>query len=451
MPLPAAAQSLEAISGPTHGTSGDTLTFVVEARDSDGTPEPEVQVHFGRSPADDTSELDTYRKTTNIDGRAKIRLILEDNAIGVYRISAWRDDDVGPTVIFTVTIDAPPPRFVTPTTPTTSLPEPPTLSIVSGNNQEGVAGTVLPDPFVVEIRNEDDKPVRRITVTFTITAGRGAMGVVTSTTDSDGRAASVMTLSSEPGLNRAQVSAEGISQTVTFNAVGTAPPSPPTVDEDEEMPPSTPDPMTDQDTEPPISTPEPPTSLNVDLSLSAGLNLIQIPLKVKAVGGIPAEIESVSDLYAALGGVDTVNWLITHDAQTQTWHIYFGDAERGAIADRVLTEGAGVLVSIKIPVSVHLTGDPLGTDGTSTITLTPGLNLVGIPLSDPRVTRVSDLLALEGLRDNITAIVVTDNGEFRAIGRASDAVDIPVTGGQAFILIVHQRVTVPITGTAWGE
>ena len=38
MPLGAIAQSLEAISGPTHGKSGDTLTFVVEARDSDGNP-----------------------------------------------------------------------------------------------------------------------------------------------------------------------------------------------------------------------------------------------------------------------------------------------------------------------------------------------------------------------------------------------------------------------------
>ena len=451
MPFGAAAQSLEAISGPTHGKSGDTLTFLVEAQDADGHPEPEVEVHFGRSPSDDTSELGTYKQPTNIDGRARTTLILEQNATGIYRITAWRDDDVGLTAIFTVTIDAAPrPRSITDTT-TTPLAAPPTLSIVSGDNQEGVAGSVLAAPFVVEIRNEDDKPVRRIIVTFTVTAGRGAMSVVTSTTDSDGRAASVMTLSSGPGINRAQVSAEGISQTVIFNAVGTAPPSEPTVDEVEEMPPSTPDPMTDQDTEPPISTPEPPTSLNADLSLSAGLNLIQIPLKVKAVGGIPAEIESVSDLYAALDGVDTVNWLITHDAQTQTWHIYFGDAERGAIADRPLTEGAGVLVSVKTPITVQLTGDPLGTDGATTITVNPGLNLVGIPLSDPRVTRVSDLFALEGLRDNITAIVVTDNGEFKAVGRASDAVDIPVTGGQAFILIVQQRVTVPITGTAWGE
>ena len=280
MPLGAIAQSLEAISGPTHGKSGDTLTFVVEARDSDGNPQPEVEVLFGRSPSDETSTLGIYRATPRVDGRAKTTLILENNAVGIYRVSAWRADDANLTVIFTVTIDAaPPPRSITATT-TTPLPEPTTLEIVSGDGQEGVAGAVLADPFVVEIRDENGKPLKRITVTFTITAGRGAMSVVTSTTDSDGRVASVMTLSSEPGINRVQVSAEGISQTVIFNAEGTAPPSEPMPSE-EEMTTPMPESMVGQDIETPISTPEPATSLEFDLSLPTGLNLIHVPLKVR--------------------------------------------------------------------------------------------------------------------------------------------------------------------------
>ena len=187
------------------------------------TPSPRWKCASAYLPSDDTSELGTYIKTTNIDGRAKTTLILENNAVGIYRISAWRDDDVRITAIFNVTIDAAPsPRSITATT-TTPLPEPPTLSIVSGDGQEGVAGAVLADPFVVEIRDENGKPLRRITVTFTITAGRGAMSVVTSRTDSDGRVASVMTLSPEPGINRVRVSVEGLSQTVVFNAEGTVP------------------------------------------------------------------------------------------------------------------------------------------------------------------------------------------------------------------------------------
>ena len=288
-------------------------------------------------PSDDTSDLGTYSTTTRVDGRAKTTLILENNAVGIYRVTAWRDDDVSLTAVFTVTIDAAPlPRSITATT-TTPLPEPPTLSIVSGDGQEGVAGAVLADPFVVEIRDENGKPLRRITVTFTITAGRGAMSVVTSTTDSDGRVASLLTLSSEPGINRVQVSAEGLSQTVIFNAEGTVPPSEPMPSE-EEMTTPMPESMVGQDIETPISTPEPATSLEFDLSLPSGFNLIHIPLKVRALDGMAQTIESVADLYAALGGANNLNWLITHDSQTQTWHGYFGDADRGTAADKVLTD-----------------------------------------------------------------------------------------------------------------
>ena len=160
-------------------------------------------------------------------------------------------------------------------------------------------------------------------------------------------------------------------------------------------------------------------------------------------------IKSVSDLYRALGGAGTVNWLITHDPQTQTWHGYFGDADSGSIADRALTSQTGILASIKTPISVHLTGDALGMDGISAILLTPGLNLVGLPLNDSTITRVSDFFTLEGVGDNVAVIIVTDNGEFKAVGRAGDDGDIPITGGQGFILIVQQPITVPIAGTGW--
>ena len=462
MPLGATAQSLETISGPMHGKSGDILTFVVEARDSDGNPQSEVEVIFGIFPSDDISdnddalesddaaELSTYRATTDAYGRAKTTLILGNNAVGIYRVSAWRTDDGSLTVIFTVTIDAAPlPRSITATT-TTPLPEPepPTLSIVSGDGQEGVAGAVLADPFVVELLNENGVPLRRITVTFTVTAGRGAMSVVTSRTDSDGRVASLMTLSPEPGINRVQVSAEDLSQTVAFNAEGTVPPSEPMPSE-EEMTTPMPESMVGQDIETPISTPEPATSLEFDLSLPSGLNLIHIPLKVRAIDGMAQTIESVADLYTALGGADNLNWLITHDPQTQTWHGYFGDADRGTAADKVLTDQTGILADIKTPISVHLAGDALGESGMSAITLTPGLNLVGLPLRDPRLTRVSDLFTLQGIGGNIAVVILTDNGEFKLVGIAGDPGDIPITGGGAFILIASDAGTIPITGTGW--
>ena len=145
----------------------------------------------------------------------------------------------------------------------------------------------------------------------------------------------------------------------------------------------------------------------------------------------------------------SVNWLITHDSVTQEWHGYFGDADRGAIADRALTDQTGILASTKIPISIRLAGDALGTNGTSTITLNPGLNLVGLPLNDLGITRVSDLLEIEEIGDNVTVVIVTDNGEFKLVGRTGDPGDIPITGGQAFLLIVQHPATIPITGTGW--
>ena len=250
-----------------------------------------------------------------------------------------------------------------------------------------------------------------VTVTFTLLTGDGALSTETPTTDANGQAETTLTLGNEPGEYTLEVSVEGITETTIFNVIAEL--------------------------------------LQFDLSLPAGFNLIHIPLKVRAVDGIPAGIESVADLYDGLGGADTLNWLITHDPQTQTWYGYFGDADRGSIADRMLTDEAGILASIKTPISVRLGGDALGMDGTSTITLNRGLNLVGLPLQDSRTVRVSDLFTLEGVGGVIAIIVVTDNGEFRAVGRAGDPGDIEITGGQAFILIVQQAGTILIIGNGW--
>ena len=102
-----------------------------------------------------------------------------------------------------------------------------------------------------------------------------------------------------------------------------------------------------------------------------------------------------------------------------------------------------------VPTSVRLSGNPLGTNGTSTITLNQGLNLVGLPLRDSRITRVSDLFALDGIGGNVPVVILTDNGEFKAVGRAGDPSDILITGGQAFILTAQQAAMVAISGEGW--
>ena len=186
-----------------------------------------------------------------------------------------------------------------------------------------------------------------------------------------------------------------------------------------------------------------------DLFVPSGGSLIHVPLKVTAVDGLPRTITSIADLYDALGGASAVNFLITHHYQTQTWRSYLGELSRGTAADPALTDDIGIMAVMKNAVTIRLSGDALGTNGTSTITLNPGLNFVGLPLRDSRITRVSDLFALDGIRDNVPMIILSDNGEFKTVGRAGDPDDIEVTGGQAFILNAQQAATVTISGAGW--
>ena len=192
-----------------------------------------------------------------------------------------------------------------------------------------------------------------------------------------------------------------------------------------------------------------PTTLEYLLSIPAGISLIHVPLKVTEVDGVPTTIESISDLYDALGGADTVNFLMTYDSQTQEWRSYFVPSDRGGPADARLTEDKGIIANLITPVSVRLRGGALGTNGNSTITLNQGLNLVGLPLNNSSIKRVSDLLALSGINGNVFGIFVTDGREFKVVGRTGDPGDIEITGGQAFILIAQQAAIVEISGDAW--
>ncbi|MYE89065.1 leucine-rich repeat domain-containing protein [Candidatus Poribacteria bacterium] len=181
------------------------------------------------------------------------------------------------------------------------------------------------------------------------------------------------------------------------------------------------------------------------LSIPAGLSLIHIPLDVTTVNGMTQPIESIGDLYDALGG-STVNFIVTYDPAAQEWFGYFGAADRGTRADRALTGDMGILVGMFTPVSILLSGNPLVANRRSSITFYLDLNLVGLPLRDKRINRVSDLFTLNGIGGNVVAIILTNGGEFKLVGRAGDPGDIPVIEGQGFIVIVQQAATVSISG-----
>ena len=194
-----------------------------------------------------------------------------------------------------------------------------------------------------------------------------------------------------------------------------------------------------------------PPPVEYTLSIPADYNLIHVPLKVTAVDGVPQTITSIGDLYDALGGANAVKLLLTLDSHTQEWFVYFGPPAKGTPADRELTDDMGILAEMKTSVQVRLTGTPLGTNGTSTITLNPDYNLVGLPLNDSRLTHVSDLFTLEGIGDNAPVVFFTDNGAFKVVVPAGGPDDIPIIGGQAFFLDAQEAAMVAISGVGWSN
>ena len=381
------------ISGDTQkGVSGTALAnpFVVEVRDANGDAFEGVRVTFAVTAGGGT--LRTQSTTTNSNGRAESTLTLGPNpGTNTVSVSAARIQQ-------TVTFNA------------EGVRTPHTLLKISGDTQKGVSGTALANPFVVEVRDANGDAFEGVRVTFAVTAGGGTLRTQSTTTNSNGRAESTLTLGFEAGTNTVLVSVEGISEQVTFNAIG--------------------------------------EGIQFDLSVPTGISLIHVPLKVTAVDGVEQTIESIADLYDALGGADTVSLIITYDPKTQRWHSYLGPQDKDKPANKALTDDLGIIASMKVPKSVLLSGDALGTNGRSSITLHPGTNLVGVPLRDSRIARVSDLFALEGIGDNVSVIIVSDDG-FKGVAQAGDDGDIPIMGGGSFILTAREAATVPIPGTGW--
>ena len=95
----------------------------------------------------------------------------------------------------------------------------PGLSKISGDDQTSVSGAALSNPFVIEVRDENGSALEGISITFTVTAGDGTLSTTRTTTDTNGRAQSILTLGPNLGTNTVSVSAAGIERTVTFNAV----------------------------------------------------------------------------------------------------------------------------------------------------------------------------------------------------------------------------------------
>ena len=101
-------------------------------------------------------------------------------------------------------------------------PRPTRLVVVSGDAQEGPAGAQLDDPLVLEVRDQYDKPLPGVLVTFAVTEGDGHFvdryHLNRRRTDASGRVEITLTLGPEPGTNTVEAMA-GL-EVVAFSATG---------------------------------------------------------------------------------------------------------------------------------------------------------------------------------------------------------------------------------------
>ena len=212
------SQTLATVSG--DGQEGPASTqlaelFMVSVVDQDGSPLAGVDVTFSvaagggmlsaptnANPCTVVSSRSSTTATTDANGRAATRLTLGSDP-GTNTVEA--------------TVEGLEPVTFTATAAEQATPH--SLTKVCGDDQEGTAGILLDEPFVVSVSAEDGAAMAGVVVSFAVTAGGGTLSSDTATTNANGRARAWLTLGSELGTNTVSATVEGL-ESETFTATG---------------------------------------------------------------------------------------------------------------------------------------------------------------------------------------------------------------------------------------
>ena len=199
------------------GTAGILLDepFVVSVSDEDDAAMAGVVVTFSVTAGGGTLSSTTDANSCTIaSSTSSTTAITDTNGRAATRLTLGSEPGTN-TVLATVEgLEA-----ETFTATATEQATPHSLTKVCGDDQEGTAGILLDEPFVVSVSDEDDAAMAGVVVTFSVTAGGGTLSSTTATTDANGRAATRLTLGSEPGTNTVSATVEGLVP-VTFTATG---------------------------------------------------------------------------------------------------------------------------------------------------------------------------------------------------------------------------------------
>jgi hypothetical protein len=199
--IPAGAVLARVSGNAQTGTAGQPLDqpLVARVQRADGTPIPGIPVTFTIQPL--FGSVSPATAVSDANGQVSVRWTLGIVAGGMQLQAAI---PTGSTVAFTAT----------------SRPGPvAALQKVSGDGQQGPAGSVLADSLVVRVVDVYGNPVPGTTVAWS--AASGSVSPASAVADANGRAATSYTLPAAGGPATVQASAAG-AETVSFGAMSVA-------------------------------------------------------------------------------------------------------------------------------------------------------------------------------------------------------------------------------------
>ncbi len=97
------------------------------------------------------------------------------------------------------------------------------MTILNGNNQTVTVGGAFPQSLTVQIKDSSNNPIAGATVNFAVTAGTGSVNPTSAVTDSQGRAFTIATSSTNPGPITVTASYASVSTTFSLTAVAQGP------------------------------------------------------------------------------------------------------------------------------------------------------------------------------------------------------------------------------------
>ena len=164
--------------------------------------------------------------------------------------------------------------------------------------------------------------------------------------------------------------------------------------------------------------------------IPSGISLFHVPLDVDG-------LDTVGNLKTKIG--DDVALAIVYDSATGSWNSRSDDV--------AITSSLGIILSMSAEATVVFEGDTWD-GGVSTISLSAGPNLIGLPVNAPNVTNVSTIAGLFTPPIVSTVVVSTDDG-FKSVGAAGDAGDGPVMGDAAYLVTARAAGNAVLIGDGW--